>query len=119
MVTGSNVQGNGKALGATYEGFALQSGTLNNFASGGVYTMTWYQPPYAATYPAGHLRRYSGNPQNPDMVRPYCVSARNLTSNNKFGVTAGDRFIHGVMAISGATTIAAGVIAYGVASLAF
>jgi len=86
--------------------------------------MSWYQPPYSSTYAAGHLRRYNGNPQNPDMIRPYCVAARDLLSGQETtdtfkGVTPMDRLPHGVLTVSGATTIAAGVIAYGAALLAF
>ena len=86
--------------------------------------MSWYQPPYAAVYPAGHLRRYNGNPQNPDKIRAYCVGARDLNSGELStdtyrAVTAGDRTRHGILSVAGATTMAAGVIAYGVASLAF
>jgi len=42
-----------------------------------------------------------------------------LGSIAKFGVTAGDRTTAGILTVSGATTFAAGVIAYGVALLAF
>lgn len=86
--------------------------------------MSWYQPPYAAVYPVGSLRRYNGNPQNPDMIRPYCVAARDLNSGQEAtdtfkGVTPMDRLPHGVISVAGATTIAAGMIAYGAALLAF
>ena len=118
VIKGANIQASGRRLDTTYNGFALgNAGTT--YGNSGDYTMSWYQPPYAASYGAGHLRRYNGNAQNPDMVRPYCISARSLTSVSKMGVTAGDRNTAGILTVSGATTLAAGVIAYGVASLAF
>lgn len=60
VLTGASMQGSGTRLDATYNGFTL-GGTVATYSSTSFYTMSWYQPPYAASYPAGHLRRYSGN----------------------------------------------------------
>ena len=60
-LVGANIQGLGKALDSTYNGFTLSAGSLTTYVAGVSYSMTWYQPPFKTVYPAGSLRRYNGN----------------------------------------------------------
>jgi len=90
-----------------------------------MYTLSWYQPPYASTYCATCLRRYNGDVNGYSKLRAYCVAGRNVavstTAVLKFGVTPADvTGINGVVSLSGATTLLAGsALAFGSAMLAF
>jgi len=118
-IVGASAQSNGIALSSTWNGFAQSSDLLTGYKDKFTYSLSWYQPPFASTYAAGTLRRYSGNAQNPDKMRVYCFSARNLSSATFFGMTKVDQVVDGIVTMSGATALAAGAIAFGVTSLAF
>jgi len=120
-ITGVTVQRLGTALTSALNGFALSNVALTNYSPGATYTMTWYQPPYAATYCDTCLRRYNGDINGFSKIRPYCVAGRNLTTVTKFGVTAADvTGVNGVVSLSGATTMLAGAaLVFGSAMLAF
>jgi len=79
------------------------------------YNWEWYQPKDATTYTG--LRRYGGGfgDATADKVKGYCVSQRLLTgaTNNIAGIVAGS-----TVDLTGASALAAGAIALGVAALA-
>jgi len=93
------------------------STTLTKFTQSSTYSMEWYQPTYKSTYTASELRRYGGgyNNSTADKVKGYCIGARLITAtaNVSQGITAGS-----TVTLSGASALAAGAIALGVAALA-
>ena len=80
LLTGQSVQTLGKRLDYYTNGFTQSTYDLDSYTTGSVYTLSWYQPAYAATYCADCLRRYNGGATDFNKVRGYCVSARVLTS---------------------------------------
>lgn len=120
-ISGTRIETLGSAIGAAH-GFALSETTaLTTFLDGGVYTHTWYQPKYAATYAATELRRYNGGPSFGSRVKAYCIGQHVL--DNAYvnaDVRAADHAgVAGVVTLSGAFALSAGAIAFGAASLAF
>ena len=79
--------------------------------------MEWFQPKYATTYKETELRRYGGTFNNSvaSKVKAYCISQRLLSVDTNFGsgIVAGSE-----KTLSGAATLAASAIAFGVTSLA-
>lgn len=120
-ITGVSAQRLGTALTADLNGFTLSNVALTVYSPGATYTLTWYQPPFASTYCDTCLRRYNGDINGFNKVKPYCVAGRNLTSATKFGITAADvTGVNGVVSLSGATTLLAGsALVFGSAMLAF
>ena len=82
----------------------------------GAKDFTWFQPAWANTYLATALRRYNGGGTEVEKVKAYCVSKRLLAtaSHDADGFVAQS----GVATLSGASALAAGAIALGVAALA-
>ena len=95
---------------------AAASGTV--LITAGTKSWVWYQPTYATTYSSSTLRRYGGgyNNSTADQVKGYCVSARTLagSANKSAGIVAAATKV----TLSGASALAAGAIAFGVAALA-
>jgi hypothetical protein len=120
-LTGVAINTLGTGLTVAGQGFVASPALgLSLFTDTSVYTMTWYQPKYQATYSNDSLRRYNGASLDPTLVRAYCISARLQTSTAHFGVTAADKSGNiGAISLSGAATLAASVIALGTLSLAF
>jgi len=122
-ISGTRIETLGTGLGAA-QGFALSETTvLTSFVDGGVYSQTWYQPKYAATYAANELRRYNGGPGFGSKIKAYCIGQHALTDTHTGalnGVTPADNSgVGGVVTLSGAFALSAGAIAFGAASLAF
>jgi len=82
----------------------------------GAKDFTWFQPAWANTYTATALRRYNGGGTEVEKVKAYCVSKRLLAT----AAHDADGFVaqSGVATLSGASALAAGAIALGVAALA-
>jgi hypothetical protein len=82
-------------------------------------TWTWYQPTYASTYSSTVLRRYGGgyNNSTADVVKAYCVSQRSMITGSA-NIAAGIVAASATTTLSGASALAAGAIAFGVAALA-
>lgn len=120
-ISGTRVETLGTSIGASH-GFALSETTaLTAYLPGGVYSQSWYQPKYAASYSRTALRRYHGGSNYRSLVKAYCVGQRAI--DNAFinaDVTAADYAgVLGVVGLSGAFALSAGAIAFGAASLAF
>ena len=120
-VIGSTMKTNGTSISTSY-GHTLTPTTVTTFAAG-TYTMLWYQPTYAATYSSTALRRYNGGTADANKVKPYCVGLRLLATTTVLSSTditaASSSGTSGVVTLTGASAIAAGAIAFGVAALAF
>lgn len=117
---GTNIQTAGTAIGGS-AGFALSHTALTSYVPGTIYTQSWYQPKYAETYSSTELRRYNGGGDGnaASKIRAYCVGLRDILSTETVDFTAADDAgIAGVVTLSGASALAAG-LAFGVASLAF
>lgn len=123
---GAGVKGNGMRAGNS-GGTAIATATYGHALSPagasctttiplGAKTFTWYQPKWASTYAATALRRYNGGGTEVEKVQAYCVSARRLdgTAHKSGGFVK----TSAVSTLSGASVIAAGAIALGVAALA-
>jgi hypothetical protein len=120
-ISGTRIETLGTAIGAA-NGFALSETTaLTAYLDGGVYSQSWYQPKYAASYAATSLRRYNGGPNFGSRVRAYCVGTHTLDNTAvNADVTAADYAgVGGIVTLSGAFALSAGAIAFGAASLAF
>jgi len=119
-LTGATINTIGTALTSTNQGFALGTAGLTLFLNASVYTMSWYQPKWQASYATDSLRRYSGATHEATYVQGYCVAARAQSTVTHFGVTAADKAGNiGVVTLSGAAALAASAIALGTVSLAF
>jgi hypothetical protein len=85
--------------------------------------MDWYQPKYASRYTSTGLKRYNGGATDASKVRAYCMGQRLTATTTVLGTTgiraADTSGNSGVVTLSGASTLAAGAIAFGVAALAF
>lgn len=121
-IRGANIQTLGTAISTTSNGFAIGGGggtTLTVYNPGSYYTMSWYQPLFQNAYAKTALRRYNGGASDYDKVKPYCVSAREITSFSIFGIAEADDTGHaGIVSLSGASTLVA-AIALGTSVLAF
>lgn len=87
--------------------------------------MFWYQPTYESTYTITSLRRYNGGKSNGDRVKAYCAMVRSTDSGSSSydsslalvaGTVGGNS---GVITLTGAQALAAGVVALGTIALAF
>lgn len=120
-VIGSTMKSNGTSVGTSY-GHALSPTAVTTFTAG-TYTMTWFQPTYASTYTSTALRRYNGGTSDADKVKPYCVGMRLISVSvvlTTTGITAANTAgTSGIVTLTGASALAAGAIAFGVAALAF
>ena len=117
-VIGSTIKSNGTSVSTSY-GHALAPASVTTFAAGN-YSMTWFQPKYAATYLSTTLRRYNGGTADADKVKAYCVGMRLLataTVLSTTGITAAS--VTGTVTLTGASALAASAIAFGAAALAF
>merc|ERR1711939_315590 len=121
---GNKVAGSGmKTGGGTAITLATQGHTLTPVPASGTTTIAagskvffWYQPKYASTYASTALRRYNGGGTEVEKVTAYCVSQRLLATTTH--VASGFVKQTTVTTLSGASALAAGAIALGVASLA-
>jgi len=110
----------GTAITAAAWGMVLSpaAATTTTKIVAGSKTWTWYQPTYASTYSSTVLRRYGGgyNNSTADQVKGYCVSQRSMliAVNVKTGIVAAAAKV----TLSGASALAAGAVAFGVAALA-
>jgi hypothetical protein len=113
-----NTSTGGTGLTSGTNGLVFDPTTVTNFVESTVYNMQWYQPSQATTYASTTLRRYSGayNGATADKVKAYCVSQRLIatTTNYSAGIVAAAAAV----TLSGATALAAGAVAFGVAALA-
>lgn len=113
-IIGTNMQTLGTRITSAAQGFTLSNTSVTTFAAGTAYTQTWYQPKWASTYTSSALRRYNGGATDGDKVRGYCVGARSLTdASTDYVPVVGTQ-----VTVTGATALAAGAIAFGVAALA-
>lgn len=120
-LTGANIQTRGTAL-SSGEGFALSHSSLTAYVAGNIYTQTWYQPSYSSTYASTNLRRYNGGMDNFDRVKVYCMGPRMAQPGQTRYVdvvAVTQAGIGGVVSLSGASTLAASAIVFGMASLSF
>merc|ERR1719163_322496 len=113
-----NTSTGGAAITTNSNGMAYTPTTAKNSKlKAGDYSMEWLQPKYAETYKENVLRRYDAphNNTTPDKVKGYCISQRRLDGDANFadGIVAGTE-----ATLSGAFSLAAGAIAFGVAALA-
>jgi len=112
-ILGNNMQTIGTRITSASQGFSLSNTSVTTFTAAQTYTQTWYQPKWAATYTTTQLRRYNGGATDGDKVKGWCVSVRNLSSAAIDNVpTSGT-----ATTVTGATALAAGAIAFGVAAL--
>merc|ERR1711981_371310 len=117
-VIGSTIKSNGTSVSTSY-GHTLSPASVTTF-SAGTYSMTWYQPTFAATYSSTALRRYNGGTADADKVKAYCVGLRLIATTTVLsttGITAASAT--GVVTLTGATALAASAIAFGAAVLHF
>jgi len=113
-IIGTNMQTLGTRITSASQGFTLSNTAVTTFSAGTAYTQTWYQPKWASTYVSTALRRYNGGSTDGDKVKGYCVGVRSLTDASTDNTpTAGTQ-----VTVTGATALAAGAIAFGVAALA-
>jgi len=120
-ISGTRVMTLGSAIGAEY-GFALSETTaLATYVVGAIYSQSWYQPKYATSYKASALRRYHGGENFGSKVKGYCIGLHELdnTEVNTDVTAAAQAGVAGVVTLSGAFALTAGVIAFGTACLAF
>ena len=87
------------------------------------YSMSWYQPKYSTKYSSTGLKRYNGGSTDGSKVRAYCIGQRLLATTTVLGNTGIEAStkagIFGIVTLSGASTLAAGAIVFGFATLAF
>jgi hypothetical protein len=121
-IVGSNIKSLGTALNASEHGFALGPAGTTLYKDA-VYTMDWYQPKYATKYTSTGLKRYNGGTTDGSKVRAYCMAQRLVATTTVLstsGIVAADGAgTNGIVTLSGAASLAAGAIAFGVAALAF
>jgi len=113
-ILGTNMQTLGTRITSAAQGFSLSNTAVTAFTASTAYTQTWYQPKWASTYTTTQLRRYNGGSTDGDKVKGWCVGVRSITSSATDNIpVAGTQ-----VTVTGATALAAGAIAFGVAALA-
>jgi hypothetical protein len=118
--TSMNTATGGTAITSATWGMVLSpaAATGTTTIAVGTKTWVWYQPTYATTYASSALRRYGGgyNNSTADQVKGYCIGAHSLlgVANVPTGIVAAAAKV----TLSGASALAAGAIAFGVAALA-
>lgn len=121
-IVGSNIKSLGTTLTAAEHGFILSPASLTLYTDR-TYTMDWYQPKYASRYSSTGLKRYNGGATDGSKVRAYCMAQRLVSTTTVLStsgiVAATNAGVSGVVTLSGASTLAASVIAFGAAALAF
>jgi len=114
-ILGNNIQTAGTRITSTTQGFETLVSVTTTFSAATAYNQVWYQPKWASTYAAGVLRRYNGGTTDAHKVRGYCVGVRNISdASTDYAPVASAAFA----TLTGATALAAGAIAFGVAALA-